>query len=184
MKVLLMLIRREWRCDFGVHLSTHVIYEYFVDFIIFGCRVQASQPVEPAQASSPHFTVRTTEVDMMKLSSSNTEEVLNLLFFSPAHDSCSPVSNLRLGFGSNMFEDWPESNDMAASVYIALTADALSSHVPESEKSKIDATQALAPHSDSTSIADFDKSKWEILYPLFVSEGIIDPSKGVNRKHA
>jgi hypothetical protein len=30
--------------------------------------------------------------------------------------------------GSDCFEDWPEANDMAASVYVALTVEHLSSH--------------------------------------------------------
>jgi hypothetical protein len=40
----------------------------------------------------------------------------------------SPASNPRSGSDSDEFENWPEVNDMAASVYVALTADALSSH--------------------------------------------------------
>jgi hypothetical protein len=34
------------------------------------------------------------------------------------------------------------------------------------------------------SAADFDKSEWEIMYPPFVEEGIVDPSERVNRKGA
>jgi hypothetical protein len=50
---------------------------------------------------------------------------------------------------------------------------------------KIDARRALAvplPRGGSLSTADFDKSEWEIMYPLFVKEGIVDPSECVNRK--
>jgi hypothetical protein len=50
---------------------------------------------------------------------------------------------------------------------------------------KIDAERALAvptPHGGSLSVVNFDKSKWEIIYPLFVEEGLIDPSDRVNRK--
>jgi hypothetical protein len=115
MEVLMMLMR-EWQCDFGVCLSSRVIYKYFVDFINFSCRVQASQPVKPTQTSSPRFTVTTTEADMVKLSYSDTEGALNLLFLSPSHDSPSPVLNLRSGSGSDTFEDWPDSNVMAVSV--------------------------------------------------------------------
>jgi hypothetical protein len=34
---------------------------------------------------------------------------------------------------------------------------------------------------DSLSTADFDRSEWEIMYPLFVVEGLVDPSEHVNR---
>jgi hypothetical protein len=36
----------------------------------------------------------------------------------------------------------------------------------------------------SLSAADFDKSKWEIMYPLFVEEGLVGPFESVNRKDA
>jgi hypothetical protein len=42
MEVLMMLRRDERRCDFGACLSCHVIYSYCVDFVNFGCHVQAS----------------------------------------------------------------------------------------------------------------------------------------------
>jgi hypothetical protein len=48
---------------------------------------------------------------------------------------------------------------------------------------KVDAERALAasiPHGGSLSAADFDTSEWEILYPLFVEEGLVDPSECVN----
>jgi hypothetical protein len=61
------------------------------------------------------------------LSSSDTEEVLELLSLSPAHrllswplDPCSSSS-------SDLFEDWTEANNMEVSVYVALSVDALSS---------------------------------------------------------
>jgi hypothetical protein len=46
------------------------------------------------------------------------------------------------------------------------------------------ALAAPTPCGGSLSATDFDKFEWEILYPLFVMEGIIDPSEGVNRKYA
>jgi hypothetical protein len=55
-------------------------------------------------------------------------EALNLLFVNPAIDPHSSASNLCSGSDCDVFEDWPQVNDMAASVYVALTADALSSH--------------------------------------------------------
>jgi hypothetical protein len=133
---MMLMRRREWRCDFGVRLSNRVIYGYFVDFVNFGCREQALQLVEPVQASSLHFTITTTEANMVKLSSRNTAEVLNSLFLSPTRDSRSPVSNLHKGCSSDVFKEWLESNDMAASVYVLLTADASSSRVPVTNSSR------------------------------------------------
>jgi hypothetical protein len=112
---------------------TYCLYWYFVNFVNLTCC--ASQPVEPAQTSSPHFTVTTPEADMVKLSSSDTKQALNLLFLSAARDSHSPVSNLCSGSDSGAFKDCPESNDMAASVYVVLTADASSSHASLADSS-------------------------------------------------
>jgi hypothetical protein len=42
----------------------------------------------------------------------------------------SPVLHPRMGSDCNSFEDWPESNDMAVSVYVAISADAPRSHAP------------------------------------------------------
>jgi hypothetical protein len=50
---------------------------------------------------------------------------------------------------------------------------------------KIDAERALAvptPCGGSLSAIGFDKSEWEIMYPLFVEEGLVGPSDCVNRK--
>jgi hypothetical protein len=55
------------------------------------------------------------------------------------------------------------------------------------KKSKIDVEHALiAPmsHDGSLCAAEFDKSKWEIMYSLFVEEGLVDLSECVNRKNA
>jgi hypothetical protein len=52
---------------------------------------------------------------------------------------------------------------------------------------KVDAERALVGptlHGGSLSVADFDRSKWEIMYPLFDVEGLIDPSECVNREDA
>jgi hypothetical protein len=40
------------------------------------------------------------------------------------------------------------------------------------------------PHGGSLSAANFDKSEWEIMYPLFVEERLLGPFKCVNRKDA
>jgi hypothetical protein len=68
-----------------------------------------------------------SKADMVDLSSSDTEEVLELLSLSPACGYHSPPSNLRSSSDSDLFEDWPEANDVVASVNIVLTVDALSS---------------------------------------------------------
>jgi hypothetical protein len=53
-----------------------------------------------------------------------------------------------------------------------------------SKIAKVDVERALeipAPRNGSLSTADFDRSEWEIMYPLFVAEGLVDPSECVNR---
>jgi hypothetical protein len=67
------------------------------------------------------------KVGAITLSSSDTKEALDLLSLSPTRHPCSQSSNLRSGSDSDVFEGWPEANDMDASVYVALIADALSS---------------------------------------------------------
>jgi hypothetical protein len=57
----------------------------------------------------------------------------------------------------------------------------------KSKKMKIDAERALAAATSrggSLSTPYFDKSKWEIMYPLFVEGGIVDSSEHVNGKDA
>jgi hypothetical protein len=59
-------------------------------------------------------------------------------------------------------------------------------HKKRSKRAKVDADHALAasaPCDGSLSIADFDKLEWEILYPLFVAEGLVDPSARVIRRN-
>jgi hypothetical protein len=65
---------------------------------------------------------------MVNPSSSDTEQVLDLLFLGPARDPRSPVLKPRSSFDDDLFLDWPEVNDMAVSVDVALSADTLSSH--------------------------------------------------------
>jgi hypothetical protein len=36
----------------------------------------------------------------------------------------------------------------------------------------------------SLSAADFDWSEWEIMYPLFLEEGLVDPSERLSQKDA
>jgi hypothetical protein len=80
---------------------------------------------------------------VVTLSSSDAEEALELLSLSPAHVPPSRSSEPCSKSGSNLFEDWPEANNMVVSVYVALTVDALSSH----------ALMATAPHDGQESRA-------------------------------
>jgi hypothetical protein len=86
------------------------------------------------QASVPYCSIESAEPDVVTLSSSDTEEALDFLFMRPVHGSSSrllegdalePSSSS----GSDLFEDWPKANDMAASVYVVLTAEGPSSRV-------------------------------------------------------
>jgi hypothetical protein len=36
-------------------------------------------------------------------------------------------------------------------------------------------------HSGPLSTADFDQSEWEIMYPHFVEEGLVDPPEHTNK---
>jgi hypothetical protein len=50
---------------------------------------------------------------------------------------------------------------------------------------KVDVDRALAasaPCDGSLSTTDFDKSEWEIMYPHFVVESLVDPSACVIRR--
>jgi hypothetical protein len=44
------------------------------------------------------------------------------------------------------------------------------------KKSGIDISSVEAPpHCGLLSVTDFDPSEWEVMYPRFIEEGIIDP---------
>jgi hypothetical protein len=111
--------------------------------------VQASHLVEPARALVPHCSTLPTEPNMVTLLSSDTEEALELLFLRPDHDNVSQISEPSSCFDSDLFEDWLEAKDTVASVYVALTADASSSH----------ASTTYAPHGDQESRSD-SSSTW------------------------
>jgi hypothetical protein len=80
------------------------------------------------QASSPHIIITKPRADVVDISSSDIEALLESLFLSPARHS--PVSHSRESSTANSFKNWPKPNDMAPSVYIALSADASSSRMP------------------------------------------------------
>jgi hypothetical protein len=67
------------------------------------------------------------KADVVNLSSSDTEEALKLLSLCPTHGPHSLLSNLCSSSDSELFEEWPEANHMASSVYVVLIADASSS---------------------------------------------------------
>lgn len=55
-----------------------------------------------------------------------------------------------------------------------------------SKRAKINVEHALAvpsPLDGTLSAADFDQSKWKIMYPCFVEESLIDPFGRVNKKN-
>jgi hypothetical protein len=57
----------------------------------------------------------------------------------------------------------------------------------KSKKMNIDVERALAAPPSYGGLlftANFDKSEWEIMYPLFVEEGLVDSFVRVNRKDA
>jgi hypothetical protein len=50
---------------------------------------------------------------------------------------------------------------------------------------KVDAKCSLAvatPRSGLVSTTNFDRYEWQIMYPLFIEEGLVGPSECVNRK--
>jgi hypothetical protein len=73
-------------------------------------------------ASSSYFNVNKTKADVIDLSSSDTEEALDLLYLCPAHGPHYPLSNFHSSFDSDLFEEWLEANDVPLSVYVVLTA--------------------------------------------------------------
>jgi hypothetical protein len=127
-EVLTTLRKDERRCDFGVCLSCYVIYSYFDDFVNFGCHAHASQLFEPAQASSPHLIIMKPKNDVVDISSSDTEALLDSLFLSLTRNSLA--SHPWASSDADSFEDCPKANDMAVTVYVALSADASSSRTP------------------------------------------------------
>jgi hypothetical protein len=69
------------------------------------------------------------------VSSSDTEEALEFLSLSLVRGVSSrplegDAQELSSSSDSDLFKDWAKANDMAASIYITLTAEASSSHAP------------------------------------------------------
>jgi hypothetical protein len=75
------------------------------------------------RASLLRCSVCPAKPDVVTLSSSSTEEALELLFLSPPRDPVSHFSEPSCSSGSDQLEDWPKVNDTTVSVYVALTAD-------------------------------------------------------------
>jgi hypothetical protein len=59
------------------------------------------------------------EAYVVTLSSSDTEEALELLSLSPACGRHSQLFEPSLSFGSDLFQDWLEANDMVVSVAVS-----------------------------------------------------------------
>jgi hypothetical protein len=100
--------------------------------------VQASRPVEHVQALVPYHSIDLTEPDVVTLSSSDTEEALDFLSIGLVRGLSSRLSEgdtrePSLSSSSDLFEDWPKANDMAASVYVALTVKGSSSRASPTE---------------------------------------------------
>jgi hypothetical protein len=81
---------------------------------------------------------------LVSLSSRDIEEALELFSLGPTRGPHSPLLELCSSSGSDLFDDWPKANDMVASVYVALTADASSSC----------ASTVSAPHCTQKSFVD------------------------------
>jgi hypothetical protein len=110
------------------------------------------RPVKPSRASLPRCSVRPVEPDVEILSSSDNEEALKLLSPSlfrgltsrPLEGDIQVPSS---SSGSDLFEDWPEANDMAATVYVVLTTEASSSRASTTDASH----DRWESHADSSS---------------------------------
>jgi hypothetical protein len=123
------------------------IFVYFS--LIFASPAQASHLAEPTRASLPRNSVCPAEPDVVTLSSSDTKEVLGLLFPSLTHNPASCISEPSSSSDCDQFEDWPEANDTAARVYVALIVDVSRSHT----------STVNAPHSDQESRADSSSTR-------------------------
>jgi hypothetical protein len=80
--------------------------------------------------------------DVVNVSLSDTDEALELLTLESGHDysprfalNDAHVASSKSSTGNEWFKDWPEANDMAASVYVALTAEPLPSRPDHGEAS-------------------------------------------------
>jgi hypothetical protein len=95
---------------------------------------------------------------VVTLSSSDTEEALNFLSLSHDHGLSShflggDAREPSLSSGSGLFEDWSKANDMAVSVYVALTVEGLCSLASMTnashgrQKTHADSSMTRHPHS-------------------------------------
>jgi hypothetical protein len=118
--------------------------------------------LEPAQAWQPDCAFKRVELEeVVNKSLSDTKAALE--FFSlesgrqvssrPLLDDARERS-LSSSVGSEWFENWPEANDMAASVYRALTAEPSSSREAQADASLQSRSRscAHAPGVDSRSV--------------------------------
>jgi hypothetical protein len=124
----MMLMKDERKCEFGICLPRLIIYSHFGDFVNFCCHALAMELFEPTQPSSPCLIVKKPKAGAVDILSSDTENFLNSLFLSPACDS--PSLRHCASSDADSFESWPKANNMAESVFFALSVDASSSHKP------------------------------------------------------
>jgi hypothetical protein len=73
--------------------------------LISTCRAQASLQIEHVQAPSPCFNAKPIKADVATLSSTDTEEELELLSLSPTRGPRSPLSEPRSSSASDLFDD-------------------------------------------------------------------------------
>jgi hypothetical protein len=80
----------------------------------------------------PYCSIQPAKPDVVTLSSSDTEEALEFLSLSPTHGLSSHLSEgdaeePSISSYNDLFEYWPEANNMAMNIYVALTVEASSS---------------------------------------------------------
>jgi hypothetical protein len=87
--------------------------------------------------------------EVVALSSSDTEEALELLFPSPPRGPVSHVLEPSSGFSNDQFKDWLRASDATIRLYVALTTDVL--------RSRTSPVNAL--HNDQESRVDISSTR-------------------------
>jgi hypothetical protein len=95
-----------------LHDATYWSEGYFVNLVNFYLSCVGFTTSQAYTGSVTTLTVNPDEADVVNLSSSDTEEALGFLSLCPARGPCSPLLNLHSSFGSDLFKDWPEPNDI------------------------------------------------------------------------
>jgi hypothetical protein len=161
------------------------------------CRALASGPVEHAHASSPHINVKPA-LELLSLSPARgpRSSVLN---WPEANDMVVSVYDaLTADASSSCASTINASRDARKYSLDGSSTQQSHSQVTSSQKSRwqkpsltsaprrklkktmVDVERTLAappPRGGSLSTSNFDRSEWEIMFPLFVMEGLIDLSR-------